>query len=75
MAQPMIGMMMSSTIDVTILLKAAPMMTPMARSKALPLKAKSLNSCHMLLIPSCYADDAPVSRAPNEEFVPQSRYG
>ncbi len=43
----MIGMMMSSTSELTILPKAAPMMTPIARSKALPLKAKDLNSCHI----------------------------
>jgi hypothetical protein len=30
------------------LLKAAPMTTPTARSKALPFNANSLNSCHMV---------------------------
>src|SRR5208337_2804101 len=33
----------------TILPKAAPMITPMARLSALPFSANSLNSCHMLL--------------------------
>ena len=44
------GMSKSSTIEVTILPKAAPMMTPTARSMALPLTANSLNSFHMLLV-------------------------
>src|SRR4051794_13686405 len=38
------GMMMSSTSEVTILPKAAPMMTPIARSRTLPRTASSLNS-------------------------------
>src|SRR5688572_1814609 len=40
-------MMMSLTIESTILLKARPMMTAIASSKALPLSANSLNSLHM----------------------------
>src|ERR1700733_8839725 len=40
----MIGMMMSLTSESTILPKAAPMMTPIARSTTLPRIAKSLNS-------------------------------
>src|SRR5208283_4295072 len=48
---PMIGMMMSSTSPSTILPKAAPMITPTARSSALPRMAKSLNSCRMPLSP------------------------
>src|SRR5438876_2428461 len=44
---PIGGMMMSLTSELTIPLKAAPMMTPIARSKALPLAANSLNSFHM----------------------------
>src|SRR5271165_4073997 len=46
---PMIGMMMSLTSASTILPNAAPMITPTARSSALPRMAKSLNSCHMPL--------------------------
>src|SRR5678815_1543287 len=46
-ALPIGGIMMSLTSDVTIAPKAAPMMTPMARSTALPLRANSLNSFHM----------------------------
>ena len=40
----MIGMMMSLTIDSTILPKAAPMTMPMAKSTTLPFRANSLNS-------------------------------
>src|ERR1700732_3477146 len=41
------GMMTSLTSEVTIDPKAAPMITPTARSKAFPLTANSLNSFHM----------------------------
>ena len=41
MIAPMIGMMMSATSEVTIAPKAAPMMTPTARSTTLPLIANS----------------------------------
>ena len=44
MARPMGGMMMSVTMELTTLPNAAPMMTPTARSSALPLTAKSVNS-------------------------------
>src|SRR5580700_4802040 len=40
----MIGMMMSPTSEVTMPPKAAPMMTPTARSTTLPFMAKSRNS-------------------------------
>src|ERR1700688_2978336 len=40
----MIGIMMSLTSDVTMPPKAAPMMTPTARSTTLPFMAKSRNS-------------------------------
>src|SRR3954454_4996423 len=40
----MFGMMMSLTIEVTIAPKAAPMMTPTARSTTLPFIANSRNS-------------------------------
>src|ERR1700757_3309567 len=43
----MIGMMMSLTIEVTMLPNAAPMMTPTARSTTLPFMAKSRNSFSM----------------------------
>jgi hypothetical protein len=42
--RPMIGMMMSPTSESMILLKAAPMITPMARSTTLPRIANFLNS-------------------------------
>src|SRR5258707_15233796 len=41
---PMIGMMMSTTSDVTMPPNAAPMMTPTARSTTLPFIANSRNS-------------------------------
>src|ERR1700688_4997104 len=43
----MIGIMMSLTSDVTMPPKAAPMMTPTARSTTLPFMAKSRNSFSM----------------------------
>src|ERR1700757_3458909 len=51
-AKPIGGMRISLTSDVTIPPKAAPMITPTARSMALPLTANSLNSFHILLISS-----------------------
>jgi hypothetical protein len=47
MIRPMIGMNTSSTSDETMAPKAAPMITPMARSIMLPLMAKSRNSFSM----------------------------
>ena len=44
-------MKMSPTSDETMLPKAAPMMTPTARSKALPLTANSWNFFSMALLP------------------------
>src|SRR5437763_16878853 len=46
------GMRTSFTSELTIPPNAAPMITPTARSMALPLIANSLNSFHMWLIPS-----------------------
>jgi hypothetical protein len=43
-------MIRSPTIESTILPKAPPMITPTARSMALPLTANSLNSCIMLMV-------------------------
>ncbi|MNN52968.1 hypothetical protein D3C81_1676990 [compost metagenome] len=43
------GMITSPTSDETILPKAAPMMMPTAMSIMLPLTAKALNSCRMLM--------------------------
>ena len=43
-SNPIGGMMMSLTSELTIPPKAAPMITPTARSIALPLIANSLNS-------------------------------
>jgi hypothetical protein len=40
---PISGVMMSLTSESTIAPKAAPMMTPTARSRALPREMKSLN--------------------------------
>src|SRR6187200_3542574 len=45
---PMIGMMSSPTSDVTIAPKAAPMMTPTARSITLPRIANFLNSSNII---------------------------
>ena len=44
MIHPMGGMMMSLTIEETILPKAPPMITPTAMSTAFPFTANSLNS-------------------------------
>src|SRR6266487_2051248 len=46
-SRPIGGMMMSLTKEVIMEPKAAPMMTPTARSIALPLTANSLNSFHI----------------------------
>src|ERR1700754_1507070 len=43
----MIGMMRSPTIEFTIALNAAPMITPIARSTTLPFRANFLNSSSM----------------------------
>src|SRR6476646_5428821 len=45
--RPMIGMITSVTSESTILPKAAPMITPMARSTTLPRNANFLNSWSM----------------------------
>src|SRR6478752_6715946 len=50
--KPIGGIRISFTSEVMILPNAAPMMTPTARSMALPLTANSLNSFHMWLISS-----------------------
>src|SRR5688572_13191428 len=47
----MIGMITSPTSEVTIAPKAAPMMTPTARSTTLPFIANSRNSFSMLAFP------------------------
>src|SRR5882724_10438477 len=47
MALPIVGMMMSLTMDVTILPNAAPIMIPTAMSTTLPRIANSLNSLTM----------------------------
>src|SRR5439155_14581008 len=52
----MIGMMMSATTELTIAPKAAPMMTPIARSTTLPRMANFLNS---VSIASSSADPEP----------------
>jgi len=44
------GMMISLTSELTILPKAAPMITPMARSSTLPRMANSLNSSNIFCI-------------------------
>jgi hypothetical protein len=46
--KPIGGMMMSLTSELTIVVKAAPMMIPIARSMTLPRIAKSRNSRHIL---------------------------
>ena len=43
--------MMSSTIELTILPNAAPMITPIARSITLPRRTNFLNSCNMVTYP------------------------
>src|SRR6185437_1639182 len=60
--RPMIGMMMSVTSESTILPKAAPMITPMARSTTLPRNANFLNSWSMCISPSAYAKPDQQSR-------------
>src|SRR5207302_6789357 len=50
------GMRRSSTMELTIFPNAAPMMTPTARSTALPFTANSLNSFH-IESSSSYGDD------------------
>ncbi|MNL42119.1 hypothetical protein D3C87_1645570 [compost metagenome] len=49
MMRPMSGMKISSTIEETMAPKAAPMITPIARSIMLPLMAKSRNSLKTLI--------------------------
>src|SRR5258708_39651567 len=48
--KPSGGMIRSFTIELTILLKELPMMTPIARSSMLPLMANSLNSAMIFLV-------------------------
>ena len=48
---PIGGMMMSSTSDLTMVEKAAPMMTPTAMSMTLPRSANSLNSFNIAGFP------------------------
>src|SRR6266403_2602187 len=54
MISPSGGMMTSPTSDETIFPKAAPMMTPTARSTTLPFMANSLNSDAMLMAGSAW---------------------
>src|SRR5262247_2519873 len=49
---PMIGMMISATSDATIAPKAAPMITPTARSTTLPRSANFLNSSNIVGLPN-----------------------
>ena len=49
-SMPMAGLKMSSTTLFTILPNAAPMITPTARSSALPLTANSLNSWMIFMV-------------------------
>src|SRR5262249_5773672 len=55
----MIGMMTSPTSDETIAPKAAPMMTPTARSTTLPRSANFLNSSNMVGLPKGSAHTPP----------------
>ena len=48
---PKIGIIISSTSEVTILPKAAPIITPTARSITFPLEIKSLNSLNIKYSP------------------------
>ena len=50
MSHPIGGMMISSTIDVTILPNAVPMMTPTARSTTFHFIAKSRNSDRYFIV-------------------------
>src|SRR4051794_7441979 len=52
-ASPIGGMMTPSTSDVTILPKAAPMITATARSTTFPRAMNSLNSLHMVVFSCC----------------------
>ncbi len=47
----MIGLIRSSTMDLTIAVNAAPMMIPTAMFMTLPLAMKSLNSLSMFSLP------------------------
>src|SRR6476646_149615 len=58
----MIGMMMSVTSESTILPKAAPLITTMARSTTLPRNANFLNSWSMCISPSAHAKPDEQSR-------------
>src|SRR3954469_7802699 len=53
----MIGMITSPTSEVTMAPKAAPMITPTARSTTLPFMANSRNSFSMLRPPSRVSDE------------------
>src|SRR5215475_14168333 len=64
----MIGMMMSPTSEVTIAPKAAPMMTPTARSTTLPFMANSRNSFSIGKVPQSLA-----KRAGSTGLVDQAR--
>ena len=57
MIEPMIGMMMSPTSELTMAPKAAPMMTPTARSTTLPFIANSRNSFSTLRPPFSLSSD------------------
>src|SRR5689334_22183194 len=70
----MIGMMMSSTNDLTMAPKAAPMITPTARSRTLPRAMKALNSCNMSHSPAL-CPHSPRTTGRVAELLPQeSRY-
>src|SRR6187399_130305 len=58
---PKIGMIMSPTSDSTIRPKAAPMITPMARSTTLPLTANSRNSSRTFIFCSSWAVPGPLT--------------
>src|SRR6201747_2726958 len=65
----MIGMMMSPTSEVTMPPKAAPMMTPTARSTTLPFIANSRNS---LSICSPFSSTSPTGRFMVARFLVES---
>src|SRR4029077_18981165 len=57
----MIGMMMSPTSELTIPPKAAPMITPTAKSTTLPRMANSLNSLSIFPLPLDFGQADPRS--------------
>src|SRR4051812_4054706 len=65
---PITGMMRSDTIELTIAPKAAPMITPTARSTTLPFSANFLNSSIMNVRPAL-VDDSRMNHCLVDDFA------